>query len=96
MVLFVECVFSKGFYIALGEVFYYNRNFLLVQYSVEASPLLITLTRKTLSSWFLEDWISVFSIFSVPCLKFTAFSVSVGSFPQRSSVSMSDCSLISK
>ena len=37
MVLFVECVFSKGFYIALGEVFYYNRGFLLVQYSVKAS-----------------------------------------------------------
>ena len=37
MVLFVECVFSKGFYIALGEVFYYNRSFFLVQYSVKAS-----------------------------------------------------------
>ena len=60
------------------------------------SPLLITLTRKTLSSCFLEDWISVFSIFSVPSLKFAASSVSTGSVPQRSSVSMSDCSLISK
>lgn len=69
MVLFVECVFSEGFYIALGEVFYDNRGFLLVQYSVEASPLLITLTRKTLSSWFLEDRLSVFSIFSVLELK---------------------------
>ena len=37
MVLFVECVFSKGFYIALGEVFYDNRGFFLVQYSVEAT-----------------------------------------------------------
>ena len=37
MVLFVECVFSEGFYIALGEVFYDNRGFLLVQYSVEAA-----------------------------------------------------------
>lgn len=37
MVLFVECVFSKGFYIALGEVFYYNRSFFFVQYSVEAT-----------------------------------------------------------
>lgn len=37
MVLFVECVFSKGFYIALGEVFYYNRGFFLVQYPVEAA-----------------------------------------------------------
>lgn len=37
MVLFVECVFSKGFYIALGEVFYDNRGFFLVQYSVEAA-----------------------------------------------------------
>jgi len=72
LVLFVECVFSKGFYIALGEVFYDNWGFLLVQYSVEASPLLITLTRKTLSSWFLEDRLSVFSIFSVLELKFAA------------------------
>lgn len=37
MVLFVECVFSEGFYVALGEVFYYNRGFFLVQYSVEAA-----------------------------------------------------------
>ncbi len=96
MVLFVECVFSKGFYIALGEVFYYNRSFLLVQYSVEASPLLITLTRKTLSSWFLEDRLSVFSIFYVLELKFAASSVSAGRVPQRSSVSMSDWSLISR
>lgn len=41
MVLFVECVFSEGFYIALGEVFYYNRSFFLVQYSVEAAFELI-------------------------------------------------------
>ena len=32
----------------------------------EGDPLLITLTRKTLSSRFLEDWTSTCSIFSVP------------------------------
>ena len=36
MILFVEGVFSESFYIALGEVFYYNRGF-FVQYSVEAT-----------------------------------------------------------
>ena len=58
----------------------------------DESPLLITWTRKTLSSRFWEDWISVVSIFSVPELKFTAASRD----SQRMRPSMSERSRISK
>ena len=53
LVLFVECVFSEGFYIALGEVFYDNRGFLLVQYSVEAAleQILIVEIELVAHSW---------------------------------------------
>ena len=37
LILFVKSIFSESFYIALGEVFYDNRGFFLVQYSVEAT-----------------------------------------------------------
>lgn len=37
MILFIKSIFSESFYIALGEVFYDNRGFFFVQYSVEAT-----------------------------------------------------------
>ena len=67
-------------------------------YISSGSPLLTTLTRKTLSPWFFEDWLIVFSMFPVPELKFAAEISFLHSsiVPQCSSESMSACSLISR